>query len=375
MNKLEEEANQQNKAKDHELSMYTILSRMEADDELLYVDADSGIQVEVRNAWHSDFMQIEQFVLDVIDGKQLGFKINKGNDDLKYTISKKGREYFDQFFNLLESDPFWNSVMKPSIYVELYFKALEPVFDRINRRKTHQPLKPKPIQEVFNEFIEEIVFLSKTGDFLRRIRNLNARATQNIRSAKRYVDGLFERYSKLLVIRIDLSYLKEYASTVTAEQARQDLQHLLNNRRSNKFFEHWVGYIAKLEYGVSHGYHFHLIVFMDGQHVQHDFHIANEIGKHWKETVTKGWGLLFNCNAWKSDSPMYAYKRVGIGMINHDDVNKRHILVHDVIAYLCKKEQSVKTSSGKNRVFTMGVLPKRKSAAGRPRKSTNLKGN
>jgi hypothetical protein len=136
-----------------------------------------------------------------------------------------------------------------------------------------------------------------------------------------------------------------------------------------------VGYIVKLEYGVNRGFHFHLVVFMDGQHVQQDGYIASELGRHWKETVTKGQGIFFNCNAKAFEDGMYEYKRVGIGMINHDDVNKRHILVHDVIAYLCKKEQSVKTSSGKGRVFTMGVLPKQKSAAGRPRKSTNLKGS
>jgi hypothetical protein len=89
-----------------------------------------------------------------------------------------------------------------------------------------------------------------------------------------------------------------------------------------------------------------------------------------------GRGGYWNCNAEKS-----RYKRLGIGMIEHDDQQKREVLLRDVISYLAKTDQqlrSSKLSSDQNdqdaakdqlRLFVTGQIPqKRVGKAGRKRR-------
>ena len=351
------------------LSQLEILMRLEADAELYYVDYGEGIQAEIRHTpWRDDFILIDELVLKLLKGEHYQFKKNQAKNGASYLISSKGRKYFQRFMICFEYFSSFNEKKKPSHLVELYFRALGIIIQRIEEGGIY-----KDPEVIFNEFIDEILVQTKTKEFKTQAYRLAARATQNFNSARKYVDGLFDHYSKLNVIRIDQAYGARFASDITAEGARADLQRFFNNRRSNKLFKNWVGYIAKLEYGVDHGYHWHLIIFLDGQKVKHDSYVAHEIGRYWQTTVTENKGLFFNCNAKAFENRRYAYKRIGIGMINHDDVNKRHILVHDVIAYLCKKEQHLKTPTN-DRVFSKGEQPRHKSAAGRPRKQI-LKGN
>ncbi len=188
---------------------------------------------------------------------------------------------------------------------------------------------------------------------------------RQLKSMCNYADGLFDMYSKLLVLRVDLSYSQERASEVEVSDLKSDVKRLLGNRHYKpSIFNPMVGYIIKFEHGDTKGPHCHAIFFYDGNMVKHDGHIADLIGTYWSKVITSGEGLYFNCNRHK-----HHYQDVGIGMIAYWDEAMRRALHRNVIGYLAKSDQSIASAGDKKvlRGFTRGVLPVRKSAAGRPR--------
>jgi hypothetical protein len=199
------------------------------------------------------------------------------------------------------------------------------------------------------------------------MREINKRV-QN--STDTYVEKLFDTYSKLNVIRLDLGYKKEVAENVTPKEVKQDLNRLLNNRRHNiTVFGDCVGYIVKLEKGeVKKANHLHSLFVFDGHKIYNDTYKASQIGKYWEDTITNGKGTHHSCNADKSK-----YTHVGVGSINHFDTHKRNILTSLVTSYFAKEEQKVNDgSSPSERTLFKGNVTKQKSNAGRPRKDPNI---
>ena len=174
---------------------------------------------------------------------------------------------------------------------------------------------------------------------------------------------------------MDLSYLVQFDEQnnrtrhlVTFEEVKADLYRLLSNKRHNAMFKHLVGYVWKLEYGDMKGHHYHLLLFFKGSEVNGDFKKGREIGEYWRDVITKGRGYYFNCNGKKND-----YAHLGIGMIHADkeeDAHLRFNLIHYVLPYLIKSDQYLKVKLKMNdRSIGKGVMPKKKSNAGRPRKA------
>lgn len=180
-----------------------------------------------------------------------------------------------------------------------------------------------------------------------------------------YIDALIENNSKICTIRIDLGYGTPYANKVTLNDMNKDINNLLNNRRSKKtLFENNIGYIIKKEHGENgKGVHGHAYLFYDGNKVQKEVYIAKQIGEYWKNNITKGKGVYYNCN-------VKEYKNRGIGMLDYKDEEKIKILKENAISYLLKTDDQsiddIKTNS-KDRAIVRGTMPKPKSKAGRPR--------
>lgn len=74
-----------------------------------------------------------------------------------------------------------------------------------------------------------------------------------------YVDALLGGCTRLVVLRIDFEYRKEFKDEIGILDARADLKRFINNQPHNSLFAEQLGYIVKLEYGVQKGLHFHLI--------------------------------------------------------------------------------------------------------------------
>jgi len=255
--------------------------------------------------------------------------------------------------------------------------------------------------EHFNDLVAWLRTALLDEGFIARRRRRREQARRHFLSAKAYIDKLFARYARLVVLRIDLGYAarpsganapslvansvtkasieadtdtdgeteaeeeaeKKVAPGKSLARARSDLAKFLNNRRSNSIFDNMVGHIWKLEEGETKGYHFHLMVFGDGSKVQNDAHLAKQLGDYWQNVITMGDGVYYNCNRHKSE-----YRKLGIGRINHDDDQLRENLLL-ALAYMTKADQYLRVRADAARIFGKGVVKPRTSAAGRPRKS------
>jgi hypothetical protein len=174
----------------------------------------------------------------------------------------------------------------------------------------------------------------------------------------RYADALFEKRSRLIVVRLDLSYVQEHASQ-TSDCAAEDLAHLLANTRGKpSLFADLEGYIWKMECGDLGAVHFHLLLFFNNDNFQNDAFRGEQIGLYWVQVITAGRGKFFNCNRGSYKRGFERFNRLGIGRIEYDDLQKRHNLA-EIIRYLCKSEQQVKVRLKKRmRMIGKGVLPK-----------------
>jgi hypothetical protein len=226
--------------------------------------------------------------------------------------------------------------------------------------------------EVFNSLIELVRQKSRSSAFKRAVTERKSLAQANYREYSKYVDGLFSRRAKLLVLRVDLTYQEtitvngvKQLQFVTLEQANEDFKRFKANWRHNALFKSLFGYIWKLEFGKDKGYHYHWIFFFLGSEHRKDAFLAQAIGEYWEHRVTLNRGMYFNCNAKK-----HKYRYLGIGMLDTNSrtfSELRHNLDVHVISYLTKAEQylALKLSKG-GKSIGRGLLPPI-SRAGRPR--------
>ena len=147
---------------------------------------------------------------------------------------------------------------------------------------------------------------------LKRVRDKQRR---QVKSANEYIDDLFIRHSRLLVIRLDFGY-GEYADS-SLEQLCDHRDQLLQYLRKKHASKALVGYIWKMEYGFKKGYHIHCMLFFDGAKVQQSITHGQLIGDYWNDVITQGDGNYYNCNAKMDD-----YKYCGLGMVSHHETRK-----------------------------------------------------
>ena len=191
-------------------------------------------------------------------------------------------------------------------------------------------------------------------------------SNKNYDECTNYINSLFDLYSRLVVLRIDLNYRKEIAESKTFENIREDLDKMRNNARNNPAFDGLKGYIIKIEYGLHKKIHAHALFFLDGHKRlgSSDVNHAEEIGEYWKNVTTKGDGDYWNCNALKEK-----YTFNGIGLVNANDMETRHYLTQIALDYLCKKKEQVIKPRDKpqTKTLTRGDLRNHNPNLGRPR--------
>ncbi|MBC3809275.1 inovirus-type Gp2 protein [Undibacterium seohonense] len=244
------------------------------------------------------------------------------------------------------------------------------VFDAINEMNLECHLFTNPTHcfsgtlcngEVFNEFIELVRKKVTSKEFKKKINAQAYKSIRNYQSACKYFDSLTDKFADLLVLRVDLSYREDDAGARDLDVVRQDLKKFLNNRRSNQIFADVVGYMISLEYKPKKGLHFHTVIFINGAKHQKDAWIAQKIGDYWRDKVTDGRGLCFNCNR-----KYYLYS--GIGRLHYSDQVKKESFRQHVVTYLTKENDHFRQEFGSNiRTFFKGEVGEI-SNTGRPRK-------
>lgn len=229
-----------------------------------------------------------------------------------------------------------------------------------------------------NQFVDAVRERISSGAFKREISAHMRAVNKNYAGLLSYIDSLFARYSRLLVLRVDFSYgkgkleIEDYsqpndrldALCVVTEQIVQHRIELIDYLKNKCPELGMVGYVWKLEYGREKGHHYHMMFFLDGAKVRQDIVIAKRIGEYWNNVITQGKGLYYNCNGNKD-----GYKHCGVGMISYNETEKLSRLKEKAAIYLTKADRYISACMpGNKRTFGKGNSPKiRKRSVGRPR--------
>lgn len=220
-----------------------------------------------------------------------------------------------------------------------------------------------------NELIAQLWQHCQTEHFKEAVRITHREADKRYRNYAQYVDALFDRNDRIIVLRLDLSYQKIYTRQITLSKATSDMERLLNNRRNNQLFKSNIGYIIKTEYGIERGIHFHVLLFFNGSQRKGTSHVhhAQQIGEYWCNEITMGQGSYWNCN--QNIEEFRTRERCGIGVIHWNETNLRRNLQNYVLAYLCKVGQSFKSLQfSKAKMIRRGAFPAAQQVRlGRPR--------
>lgn len=193
------------------------------------------------------------------------------------------------------------------------------------------------------------------------VQGLHRRASRkNYRSACDYVDNLVSRRSRVLVLRFDLAYRRYQVDLnmsrlgssdgITADQALLDRDRFIKLLK-RKFAGSWLGYIWKLEYRPRKGFHFHMLVFLDGHKNMFDFKLIDQAGQVWMQEITHGTGVYYNCNR-----SAYRYLTDGTGMLHRTDKDKI-VALKKAVGYLTKIDVLIQSRMlSKRRIFGKGEM-------------------
>lgn len=195
-----------------------------------------------------------------------------------------------------------------------------------------------------NEAVEQIRRNGKADKFLKWQSDLERQPKENEGRILSLIDACLGVNHHILALRFDFGYGQFYCdperSGEIAVSYREIRQHRVALRRFLKrelkdrlpFGAcNGMAFAMKLEYGLDKGYHFHIIVILNGDVARADGRITEMICNQWKYQITKGRGGACNCN-------LRLYKRKGIGSIKHHQTEKIEILRTEVAPYIAKAD-------------------------------------
>lgn len=312
---------------------------------------------------------------------QLIRNINKiGNNPVYCLHSKKKYTYVITNKNIHDSfkriDPrYCEDETCTSPEVDLWRKVLKEILpqhiltDRLTdfwTRNQSDLITIAPQQSVFKaEIINELCLqlahaIANDKNYKKAIELRKERSLNQKKKAKRLILKLLNKFSKLLVLRIDFSIHRDFK--ITLELLKTYLRIFIKKLHApNDKVPPIVGFIWKLEYGLRKGYHYHFIFFMDGNTYKQDTFFADQLGKLWK-SITQNKGTYHSCNHDKE-----SYVKLAIGMLTHNDEEKIEALF-GVVNYITKTEQFIIEKTQVNqRTFGYSTRKYEKNNAGRPR--------
>lgn len=338
----------------------------------LMVEEVGGLPVlRVEESLVLELRSIEKLMGELADSKGFLFSsYTHQRDGVKVKAERLGRNFvnelkrnkgmFERCFPSHEVNP----------YVEVFFKCIDRVDDlhSLNVWPTLRNGAAEAFLGLMNELVEFVRLELSSGVFKAFLKRFRKASFKRINSLECYIDALFAQHSRMLVVRVDLSYQSGFVS------GREDFYGDVK-----KVKVHWakmqkdlhkgipvdglLGFACKLEYGQLKGFHFHLLLFYNGSNHRQDGVLARMVGEYWRDSITAGAGRYFNCNAVKEK-----YRYLGIGMISFNQLDRVSALKNKVASYLTKVDYWIRLSPESGRSFFRGNMPKLKSVKrGRPR--------
>ena len=229
-------------------------------------------------------------------------------------------------------------------YFDLQSKRVNGVGDELFYCRPEFQRFQANLRECHEEFIDEFCENNK----------------KNKKSLFKYFDGLAEKHCKLLLVRVDLSYLPGHDPSI--ERFTQDIKRMIKRvQDKDTIFKDQVGYAYRLEQGgESSGYHCHLLVIYNGSVRWSHGYLAMRIGELWKEKITGGDGKFFSCHQTDYKQDLQQKGQWGLGLFERRDLIKRS-KVEKMLNYLAdptKDDQYIRCPLLGMRQFRKGQLKK-----------------
>ena len=247
-------------------------------------------------------------------------------------------------------------------YTETFFRSnreysplIQAYFDLQSKRKDMIDDEMFYRRSVFRKFQSDL--RARHEQFVDEFCDNNQR---NRKSVFKYFDGLIERHCKLLLVRVDLSYLPGHDPSI--ERFTQDIKRMIKRvQDKDTIFKDQVGYAYRLEQGgESSGYHCHLLVIYNGSVRWSHGYLAMRIGELWKEKITGGDGKFFSCHQTDYKQDLQQKGQWGLGLFERRDLIKRS-KVEKMLNYLAdptKDDQYIRCPLLGMRQFRKGQLKK-----------------
>lgn len=323
---------------------------------------------------NSDYLdKLEFFVIDVIKIKQMDmlFELKRTDDH----VPKWLRAGFIRMHGFLHAVCQLPRRYRYTNCINLFIETCEElnlICDDVGATRLAKVDFNTELEDHWTAYVELLDILYRKGnstEFKGKLTNTFRLINYREKVYKGFVQALFNAHSRVVVIRIDLEYQKAIARTVSLSEALDDLDHFVANMRSNAMFNHMLGYIFKVEYGVDRGIHIHSILFFNGAKRNGANHIghARQIGEYWQNKITLGRGTYWNVNA---RIEQYRQKGIcGIGLIHWHECDLQANLLDMVIHYVCKEQQMIRSDAEPHRkIIRKQHLPKTNEVRrGRPR--------
>lgn len=332
-----------------------------------------------------ELLEVEKILIKLVSSDEELFPL-KGDSRLGKTLLVHLRfsSIFKEYFPYNSLSPYLNVFLRTIDNIECEDRKGRRLNAVIRRRMNEARIQgrykhwdisfpPQHDRQVYcnamNYFVEKLRKKLRSDEFSKSVANLKKGISKNKTSILKYINALFNAHSRLLVIRLDLSYkknsnpyLKRHEFCEQLEKAQEHRHKLIQHLKRKQLKDAFVGYAWKLEYGLEKSFHYHMIFFLDGSQYRKDVEIAKSIGEYWVDQVTDGTGLYWNCNANQN-----SYRANGIGTVNYWDKDKRKNL-EQASLYLVKPDYFVRVfmpNGGKT--YDRGQMPKNIETRGRKR--------
>jgi hypothetical protein len=314
-------------------------------------------------------LQIERLVVSIEKQDTPAFRFamtRSGRERSERTYLPRYFKYIRQMLNLFQEDfPY-----QYSVYLRAFWEACQGIG---LERGTDGPVCLNESatayldhQRSMNALVERIRQLTGEKWYRRLNGDRRQQAKENGIRVCDYTDALISRYSRTLIIRVNLYYYQTVQLRLRVERVFEDLDRLIAEHGRNPIFNHLLGYICAVEQGDDRGYHVHAAYFFNGNEVCRDIHKAQQIGDLWVR-ITQGKGYFDSCNQDKEEK--YVKKEqeqqeqdnvelqrdLGIGMIFRSD-QKIRPHVHYAMRYLVKDAQHMRLKPMRARCLRMGQI-------------------
>lgn len=172
----------------------------------------------------------------------------------------------------------------------------------------------------------------------RQLRDHRYSESENTKNLVQRMNDISDKYSRILVVRVDLAYPLKYQDQVGIQEFSDDMKVLCTRLcDQDTIFKGLIEYAWALEQGEDKGYHCHLLLVYKGSERRSAYWLANQVGKLWGK-ITEGQGCHFNCHTATYLKQFSDRNRLGIGMIYRNDPEQVNNMLNTV-KYLVRPEK------------------------------------